>query len=448
MKSLESWLIQEMKDGLVVAASGGPDSQLLLYLLSDLCRQMGLPAPSVFHFNHGLRQQADEDADLVSRTARQLDLSFFQEAQDVAGFARRMKMNLEAAARFLRYRDLFRASKLSQSGGCCTGHHGVDFAETALQRWIRSSGRELKDILPASSELPIWSSLRKSKRFLGYLKVIRPLLPLNRWDIEQLLEQHSIPFATDETNLDTQFQRNFIRTEIIPGLKQQGLNPASLWSVHHGAPGTVESKKKKPRNKSSQLEPFIRIPNTLLGRFELTDLATLIRLALKNLGQDMISRSMLHEIHEGLAGIRGENWLRVQNPVCEIWWAGSDLWIYPLQGEIWNEPVSMIENQLQDGAAQATDYHSRTERLRVLWLGRERIYDRSELEVKAARDVTAYRFQKENKIHTGKTKTLFQKESLPPPIRENLPILVDKQGFAVRACLSFLGQEDRIFFLA
>ena len=439
LDDLEQELKSLIQQGLLVAASGGPDSQLLLYLMQNLAAKYSLTVPTTFHLDHGLRSSSTEDADLVRKTAAALDLSHYEEVQDVEGFARRMKMNLESAARFLRYRDLFRAAKLAGAEFCATGHHSGDFVETALQRWIRCSSRELKDILPMKSEMPIWSSLRKSRRFLGHLNLLRPLMLLTRSQIKEMLKVHSIPYAEDPTNADPTYQRNALRINVLPELYAQGLNPAALWSVHHDPLSSAEMH-------SSGIELYSRIPAHLWKNASLSELTSLIRLSLKTLGEDMISGAMLQEVHGVSHAFRRGQWLRVQNSFVEIWSSGEDLWIYRIQGELFRPPVMQKLSESVDTSSDARG-PSADSGWAIEWLGKQRTY-RTELRAVPASEVSMYRFQNQQGIHTGKIKTLFQRASLPPPVRLHLPMLVDNQNHAVRACLSFLGLEDRIFFLA
>ena len=84
-KKLMNWL----KHGLVVAASGGPDSQLLVYLLYSVSRNLSVRPAITFHLDHGLREQSAGDADLARQTSASLDLTHYEEYQDVEGFRQR-----------------------------------------------------------------------------------------------------------------------------------------------------------------------------------------------------------------------------------------------------------------------------------------------------------------------------------------------------------------------
>ncbi len=439
-------LMARLRSGVIVAASGGPDSQLLLHLLASLAEMAGVSLPVSFHLNHELRKEAAQDADLVRNTARSLDLIHYEESHDVSAFARKMRMNLESAARFLRYRDLFRATKLAGCGFCATGHHAVDFVETMILHWIRSSSREASELMPLESQLPIWSSLRKSKRFLGRLSLVRPLLVTHRKDVLELLEEFSIPFAEDSSNQDISLNRNWIRHRVIPGLEGRGLNPASLWSVHHDFawPERHLSTEKPsvgagPNPLNAEPEFFVRLPGPVCQNASPSELASILRASLRALALEMLPRSVVLQIYSELRTSEFGRWLRTGTSAVELWSAGGDLWIYPVNGAFMKGPEIKSISDGSDPVDSGKNYE-------VSWLGLTRRYSGAVLRTVQGDDL--YRFRNDRRIHRSRIKTLFQKEQLPPPVRRNLPVVLDAEGYIVRACLSFLGQQDRIFFLA
>jgi tRNA(Ile)-lysidine synthase len=86
-----------------VAVSGGIDSVALLRLLIELRRELGIVL-SVVHFNHMLRgAESDGDQAFVAELARQHDLEFYSDSDDVALHAAEDKISIETAARQVRY---------------------------------------------------------------------------------------------------------------------------------------------------------------------------------------------------------------------------------------------------------------------------------------------------------------------------------------------------------
>ena len=52
-------------------------------------------------------------------------------------------------------------------------------------------------------------------------KILRPLLPFSKHDLNDFLNRHSIPFVEDATNNDISIPRNFIRNQVIGSWEKQ-----------------------------------------------------------------------------------------------------------------------------------------------------------------------------------------------------------------------------------
>ncbi len=90
-------------DRVGVAVSGGIDSVALLRLLLELRGELGIVL-SVVHFNHKLRgAESDADQEFVAQLAREYDLEFHVDSEDVAQHAAEERISLETAAREARY---------------------------------------------------------------------------------------------------------------------------------------------------------------------------------------------------------------------------------------------------------------------------------------------------------------------------------------------------------
>jgi tRNA(Ile)-lysidine synthase len=85
-----------------------------------------------------------------------------------------------------------------------TGHTRDDQAETVLLNLSRHAGRTRGGI--------------RSRRPDG---LVRPLLPFGRVELRAWLDAAGVAYREDETNSDTRFARNRIRSEILPGLEQR-----------------------------------------------------------------------------------------------------------------------------------------------------------------------------------------------------------------------------------
>lgn len=195
-----------------VAVSGGADSVFLLHALHELGAHWNLKL-SVVHVEHGIRgADSTADAEFVGRLAASFALPFYLHSADVPA----MRNNLEQAARNARhgfYRELLASSVLDR---IATGHTHNDQAETVLYRMLRGSGLAgLAGILPVTAE-----------------QVVRPILQLQRCEIEAWLRERGVEWREDTTNTDISYARNRIRHEILPLLRRT-FNPRLDDSLVH-----------------------------------------------------------------------------------------------------------------------------------------------------------------------------------------------------------------------
>ena len=187
----------------LVAFSGGQDSTALLALLLGIREEWSLDI-ALAHFNHHLRRSAAGDARFAAKVARQSGLRLYSGEGDVRGYARRRKMNLEEAARELRYEFLRKTAARIKADRIATGHTLTDQAETFLMRLFRGSGPTgLTGIAPLVDGL-----------------IVRPLLDFERGEITAFLGEIGWPHREDESNLDPNFLRNRIRRDLIPRLER------------------------------------------------------------------------------------------------------------------------------------------------------------------------------------------------------------------------------------
>ncbi len=193
---------------ILVAVSGGADSVCMLHALNALKTSFGF---SIYcaHLNHGLRgEAADSDERFVVELCGKLDIPVFTNAVDVRAFAKEKKLSLEEAGRVLRYKFFDELSKRHRIDKIATAHNKNDNAETVLMRIFRGTGI---DGLCGISY----------KREDG---VIRPLLDIERREIEEYCKDNNLSFCTDETNNENEYTRNKIRNELLPYITEN-FNP-------------------------------------------------------------------------------------------------------------------------------------------------------------------------------------------------------------------------------
>ena len=89
----------ENRKRILLAVSGGVDSMVMLHLLAQLEVEI-----AVAHVNFMLRgNESDADQQLVQKTADQLGVRFFVKQVDTKAYAKEHKLNIQLAARKIRY---------------------------------------------------------------------------------------------------------------------------------------------------------------------------------------------------------------------------------------------------------------------------------------------------------------------------------------------------------
>jgi tRNA(Ile)-lysidine synthase len=242
-------------DQLLLAVSGGLDSRVMLDLFCRLRDQwQGQLQLAVAHINHQIRShEADEDEAFVKALAEAAGLPFFSQRVGVPAHAQAQKISLETAARELRYEALEDIRKSWQARAIVTAHTLDDQAETILDHLLRGSG--LAGLAGMAAQTDVQFELRnsKNKKFVvapsgavllskveplkgqlqtGQLqtKVLRPLLPFSRQQLEEYARFRELSWREDHTNIDPKFRRNRIRHELVPLLKTR-FNPQIVRSL-------------------------------------------------------------------------------------------------------------------------------------------------------------------------------------------------------------------------
>ncbi len=193
----EHQMLQE-GDRVVVGVSGGADSVCLLFLLLEWQKEHPLDI-AVVHVNHGIRTEAGEDAHYVEQLCTENHLPFFLTQADVRDRAHREKLSEEEAGRRTRYEAFEKTAREWGAAKIAVAHNSNDRSETQLFHLFRGSGiRGLASILPVRDA------------------IIRPILCLERTEIEEFLQQRGVPYCKDATNDEDDYTRNRIRHHILP----------------------------------------------------------------------------------------------------------------------------------------------------------------------------------------------------------------------------------------
>lgn len=193
-------------DLVAIGVSGGADSVCLLHLLWRLQQEIAYRLIAI-HVNHMVREDAARDAAYVEHLCEQMDIPYFLKEVDMKGYAADHKLSSEEAGRILRYQVfeeiLADQAKENEVYKIAVAHNANDRAETMLFHIFRGSG-----IRGISSIQPVRES------------VIRPVLCLERKEIEAYLQRYKLAYCTDSTNEEDAYTRNKIRHHILPYAEQ------------------------------------------------------------------------------------------------------------------------------------------------------------------------------------------------------------------------------------
>ncbi|WP_263141433.1 tRNA lysidine(34) synthetase TilS [Pseudomonas sp. RIT-PI-AD] len=182
-----------------VAFSGGLDSTVLLHLLANQSGRDSYPPLSALHVQHGLQAAAEAWPAHCERVCAALGVPLGVMRVDVTPGA-----SLEQAARVARY-GAFEAA-LAPGELLLTAQHRDDQAETLLFRLLRGAGVRGLAAMPTS-------------RPLGRGVLMRPLLDVDRGELERYARAHRLDWVEDPSNQDAQPSRNYLRLQVLPLLQ-------------------------------------------------------------------------------------------------------------------------------------------------------------------------------------------------------------------------------------
>ncbi len=192
----------------VIAYSGGLDSHVLLHTVA----QSGSAPPLLaLHINHGLHSEANDWQAHCAQVCKELKVPFHARAVEVMTGNRR---GPEDAARRARYRAF--ESQLQEGDLLLLAHHADDQAETILLRLLRGAGTRGLAGMPVT-------------RSLGNGRLLRPLLAFSKEGLRCYAERHSLSFVNDSSNFDTAFDRNYLRQEVLPRIRQRWPHYRESW---------------------------------------------------------------------------------------------------------------------------------------------------------------------------------------------------------------------------
>ena len=215
---IEKYKLLNTNDLYIVALSGGADSVALLLLLKNAHFNV-----HAAHCNFHLRgEESDRDEAFCVELCKGLGVELHRAHFDTREYAELHKVSIEMTARELRYKWFEQLRQDIGAAGICVAHHRDDSVETVLLNLVRGTGlRGLTGIHPRNGN------------------ILRPLLCVSRAEIEAFMAEKGQEYVTDSTNLEANVQRNIVRLEVLPLLRN--LNPAVAENIQRTAENLAEA---------------------------------------------------------------------------------------------------------------------------------------------------------------------------------------------------------------
>jgi len=385
----------------VVAFSGGLDSTVLLHALAADSGNREVPIIAA-HVDHGLHEDSSDWSAHCNAVAESLGVRFISKrvlVDDQAGHGP------EAAARDARYRVL--GSLLEHDDWLLSAHHQDDQAETLLLNLVRGSG-------PAGL-----AGIAEIRSFeAGWL--VRPLLPFAQSDLRKYADLHELSWIDDPSNIDQQFDRNFLRHEIMPRLESRWPEVARR----------LQRSSRLASDAASLLNELAAIDAATLGdrpdRLQIDDLNALpvtrqrnvLRYAIRQLGLAPPSAAHVQKVIDEVIAARED----AEPVVC---WNGVEIRRY--RKSLYLLAADPFKAPADQGIAVDAQRLQLEQDLGVLRLVSDSAEGLSQDVVKHGLELRyrhgGEKFRPSGQAHTKKLKKLLQEASIVPWMRDRIPLI-------------------------
>jgi tRNA(Ile)-lysidine synthetase-like protein len=184
--------IESTSNRYLVCVSGGVDS---IFLLDFLFRcEVYI---EIAHFNHNIRQDSDQDEELVVNLAKSKNC--------VVWTGESLSLNSdsnELDARTQRWNFIEQVARDRGFTHIITAHHADDQVENVLIRLMRGD--------PHSGL--IMNKLTQVNKLIRY----KPLLSVTKAEIVEQSQKRGLTWHEDSTNICEDYDRNFVRRSLLP----------------------------------------------------------------------------------------------------------------------------------------------------------------------------------------------------------------------------------------
>jgi len=207
-KQLEYFILENSIDNIGISLSGGVDSMVILFLLSQLKKENKIKEAYAMHIEYSNRKESPLETKYLSYYCSMLDIPLYLRIVDYFNRDSVDRIFYEEETKKIRFNTYSFLSEKHNIKGWCLGHHKGDVYENVLMNIL--NGRDLLD-------LGVMNKITYFSKYKVYL--YRPLLDYYKEDIYKTSEQFNIPYFKDTT--PDWSCRGVIRRKIIPSLEIQ-----------------------------------------------------------------------------------------------------------------------------------------------------------------------------------------------------------------------------------
>lgn len=207
-KILDKYDLLSKEKTLLVGFSGGADSVCLSDITYKLSQKYGFKLV-LCHLNHNWRgEHSLADMEFCKKFSRERNLEILTETLSAE------EKQTETNARELRYEFFEDCKDKSNANALLLAHNKNDRVETLIYRIIKGTG--VKGLV----------SIKEKRDY-----ILRPLINVSRAEIEKYCQSNNLNFVTDSTNFENDYNRNYIRNEILP--KFEKINPKYIDAINN-----------------------------------------------------------------------------------------------------------------------------------------------------------------------------------------------------------------------
>lgn len=213
LNTIKKYNLINQNEKIICGVSGGPDSICMLNILMQIKKEINFNI-IVCHVNHLIREEATSDEQYVQEYCEKNKIKYYIKRIDVKKYANNKKQGSEEAGRNVRYQFFEEILKKENANKIAIAHNKNDKIETIIMNIIRGSGiTGLKGIEP----------IRENK-------YIRPLIEIERQEIENYCKENQLEPRIDKTNFINDCTRNKIRNIVLPYIKKE-FNPNVIETI-------------------------------------------------------------------------------------------------------------------------------------------------------------------------------------------------------------------------